>query len=112
MIQAGCQGRDRTPTIREKICPRCGHEVEVFSVDTEVICEHCGQKIFNDALSCVQWCEYARQCVGDEMYEALMEVAARNKERIRKEREEQKALKAAQAAQNPGGDIIRMRASA
>ena len=72
MIQAGCQGRDRTPTIREKICPKCGHEVEGFSVDTEVICEHCGQKIFNDALSCVQWCKSARQCVGEETYERLM----------------------------------------
>lgn len=84
MIMDGCQGKPRTPTIEEKICPQCGHTVEVFSTDTEVACENCGFIVYNDALSCVQWCKYARQCVGDAMYEQMMKIAA-NQKKTRKE---------------------------
>ena len=40
MIMDGCQGKPRTPTIEEKICPNCGSTIEVFSTDTEVACEN------------------------------------------------------------------------
>ena len=36
MIMEGCQGKPRTPTISEKICPNCGNTIEIFSTDTEV----------------------------------------------------------------------------
>ena len=74
MLIEGCQGKPRTPTIHEKICPQCGSIIELFSIDTEVACENCGFVAYNDTLSCVQWCEYARKCVGDEVYEKLMEI--------------------------------------
>jgi len=86
MIMDSCQGKPRTPTIEEKYCPQCGSVIEIFSTDTQVPCEKCGFVAFNDSLSCVQWCKYARQCVGDEMYEHLMEIAAAQKERARLER--------------------------
>ena len=72
-------------------CPQCGHEIEMFSTDTEARCEHCGFVAYNDTLSCVQWCKYARQCVGDEMYEQMMQIAAKQKEEaaaLRKQRRE------------------------
>lgn len=75
----GCQGKPRTPTIIEKTCPQCGELIEMFSIDTKRTCEKCGFVAYNDTLSCVQWCAYARKCVGDEMYEAMMEIAAHNK---------------------------------
>ena len=75
----GCQGKPRTPTIEEKICPNCGSIIEIFSIDTEVACEKCGFIAYNDKLSCVQWCQYARKCVGDEAYEALMKIAESQK---------------------------------
>ena len=56
----GCQGKPRTPTIIEKICPQCGAEIEMFSIDTQMACEKCGFIAYNDTLSCVQWCQYAR----------------------------------------------------
>ena len=90
MIMEGCQGKPRTPALEEKRCPRCGHLIEIFSVDTEAVCENCGQVIYNDALSCVQWCQYARKCVGDEMYEHMMAIARAQKERSRAEREAKK----------------------
>lgn len=79
-IMEGCQGKPKI-TIMEKPCPRCGHMIEIFSIDTSIACENCGFTIYNDTLNCVQWCEYARKCVGDEMYEHLMEIAASQKER-------------------------------
>ena len=85
MMFEGCQGKPRTPTIHEKVCPQCGSIIEIFSIDTEVPCENCGFLAYNDTLSCVQWCKYARQCVGEEMYAHMMEIAAqqtRKKEEI------------------------------
>jgi len=79
MIMDGCQGKPKTPTVEEKKCPNCGHPIEIFSIDTEVTCENCGFVVYNDALSCVQWCKYARNCVGDEMYGHMMEIAERQK---------------------------------
>lgn len=81
MIMHGCQAQPKVPTIIEKICPQCGHEIELFSIDTEMACEHCGFVAYNDTLSCVQWCKYARKCVGDEMYEQMMKVLQTQKER-------------------------------
>ncbi len=81
MILEGCQSKSKEISIEERICPQCGHEIEIFSVDTEAACEHCGFVIYNDQLSCVQWCKYARQCVGDRMYKNMMEIAKRNIEK-------------------------------
>lgn len=75
----GCQGKPRTPTIIEKTCPQCGHEIEMFSIDTQMPCENCGFIAYNDTLSCVQWCAHARECVGEEMYEAMMKIAQQQK---------------------------------
>ena len=81
VIMGGCQGRPKTPTITEKICPNCGSVIELFSIDTEVACEKCGFVAYNDELSCVQWCEHAKACVGEAMYEHLMKIAAAQKRR-------------------------------
>ena len=81
MIMEGCQARPKTPTIIEKTCPQCGSVIELFSIDTEMACEKCGFIAYNDTLSCVQWCKYARKCVGDEMYEQMMKIAESQKQR-------------------------------
>ena len=92
MIMEGCQGKPQIK-IMEKTCPQCGHEVEIFSIDTQVACENCGFVIYNDTLTCVQWCKYARQCMGDEMVERLLTVARQKREREATERKEkEKAL--------------------
>ena len=81
MIIGGCQGKPRTPTIIEKVCPNCGNVIELFSIDTEMPCEHCGFVAYNETLSCVQWCQYAKQCVGEEMYNHMREVLETQKKR-------------------------------
>ena len=87
MIMEGCQGQPKTPTIHEKICPQCGNIIEIFSVDTEVACDKCGFVAYNDTLSCVQWCAYAKSCVGEEMYEQMMKIAALQKQKAAQERQ-------------------------
>ena len=85
MIMHGCMARPRTPTLHEKNCPNCGEVIELFSIDTQVACDKCGFVAYNDTLSCVQWCEHAKKCVGEEMYNLMMEVVAEQK---RKKKEE------------------------
>lgn len=77
----GCQGKPRTPTIIEKTCPQCGNLIEMFSIDTQMACENCGFVAYNDTLSCVQWCKYAKKCVGEDMYHHMMEIAEAQKRR-------------------------------
>ena len=81
MLMDGCQGKPRTPTIHEKICPKCGNIIELFSIDTQVPCEHCGFVAYNDALSCVQWCAHAKECVGEEMYAQMQKILESQKKR-------------------------------
>lgn len=71
MILDHCPGAVnlKTPTLSLKKCPQCGEEVEIFSNDTSVTCGNCGFVIYNDTLSCIQWCKYAKECVGEEMYQ-------------------------------------------
>jgi len=61
----------RTLTIKIKRCPECGKEVEIFSDEMRVKCNNCGFIIYNDLQSCVQWCRYAKECVGEELYNKL-----------------------------------------
>ena len=60
------------PTLVLKNCPECGEENELLSTEMKRKCSKCGFMIYNDVTSCVQWCEYARECVGDELFERLM----------------------------------------
>lgn len=80
MILEGCHSRAKEVTVEERVCPDCGHIVEVFSTDTEVTCEKCGCTIYNEMLSCVEWCKHARECVGDAMYEHMMKKLAESSE--------------------------------
>jgi hypothetical protein len=61
-----------TPTLKVKKCPECGGEVEIFSSDTQIKCKNCGFTIFNDLQSCIKWCKSARECIGDELYDQLI----------------------------------------
>jgi hypothetical protein len=63
----------QTPTLTIKKCPHCGAQVEVFSNDISVKCSGCGFTVYNDIESCIQWCRHAKECVGEEMYNKLME---------------------------------------
>ena len=97
-IMSGCMGRQHNFEITEKVCPNCGEIIELFSTDTEVACDNCGFVAYNDTLTCVQWCEYAEQCVGPEMYAQMMKVAELQKQKRAEERAAKAAAKAAEQA--------------
>jgi hypothetical protein len=72
---SGCPGAGNikgAPSIKVKICPECGGEIELFSCDSKEICRNCGFVAYNDTPSCVTWCKYAVQCVGLELYERFL----------------------------------------
>lgn len=59
------------PAVR--MCPLCGAEVYVFSNDVSVARDAYGFIVYNDLISRVRWCKYARQCVGEVVYRRLVE---------------------------------------
>jgi ribosomal protein S27AE len=63
----------RTPSLTIRKCPQCGEEIEIFSNEIKAVCGRCGFVVYQDIQSCIQWCKYARQCVGDETYRRLVE---------------------------------------
>jgi NADH pyrophosphatase NudC (nudix superfamily) len=71
----------RTPTLAIRKCPQCGEEVELFSNDVSVKCSNCGFVVYNDILSCVQWCKHAKECVGEETYHKIMAQVKAQEER-------------------------------
>ena len=76
----------KRPTIIFKTCPKCEEEIELFSNDVKMNCDNCGFTIYNDTMSCVQWCEYAKECVGEQMYNDVMEMVKRKKQQDRTEK--------------------------
>jgi len=40
----------------------------LFSVDMKMDCPSCGQPIFNNINSCAEYCQYAEQCLGTDIY--------------------------------------------
>ncbi|UCF97308.1 MAG: hypothetical protein JSV89_19365 [Spirochaetaceae bacterium] len=54
-------------------CPSCGEEVEIWTDEIRGVCSNCGQKVFRDGfMSCLEWCKFAADCVGEEAYDRFM----------------------------------------
>jgi len=50
-------------------CPDCGEEVEIWSDEIRGTCSACGRKVFREGVpSCVEWCKYGKECVGEEAF--------------------------------------------
>jgi DNA-directed RNA polymerase subunit RPC12/RpoP len=68
-----CPGQD-TRNLRVSLykCQNCGKEVEIFSDEQRVKCPQCGEKVYRDKTpSCIEWCAKARECLGEERWQAL-----------------------------------------
>ena len=69
-----CPGQD-TRRLRAELlkCPQCQAEVEIFSDETRVKCQKCGNMVFREKMpSCIEWCASARQCLGEERWQQLI----------------------------------------
>ena len=68
-----CPGQD-SRRLRAELhrCPKCGHEVEIFSDEVKVKCSKCGKNVYREKTpSCIDWCASARQCLGEERWRRL-----------------------------------------
>lgn len=72
MIQK-CPGQDDRNLKAEIItCPDCGNKIEIFSDEVKVRCARCKNIACRDRLpSCVDWCKFARECIGEEKWHKL-----------------------------------------
>ena len=51
------------------ICPHCGGEVEIWTDEVRRTCRACGGSVRREqAPACLEWCQHARECVGEEAY--------------------------------------------
>ena len=77
------------PKIELVRCPSCGDDTEVWTDEAEGKCGKCGGTVCRTATqSCIDWCKYARECLGDEEHKRYQDL----KTRLRK----QTLLKAAE----------------
>ena len=72
---SGCPGSQNLKQPRPEIfrCPFCGEELEIWTDETETKCTKCGRKVYRiNGQCCIDWCKYARDCVGGERYDAYI----------------------------------------
>lgn len=81
-MSSRCPGQDfRKLQISFHPCPECQKPVEFFSDELRQRCPHCKSMVYKDqAPSCIQWCQAARECLGAEVYDALMDATAKLKD--------------------------------
>jgi len=65
------------PRIEVVPCPDCGTDVEVWSDEATGQCPSCSRTVIRSATqSCVDWCRYAKECLGDEKFMKYGEMKA------------------------------------
>ena len=71
-----CPGQnfqDKIPELKYKNCPKCGKEVELWPPGYLAKCTSCGCEVREESIpSCADWCKYAKECLGEEKYKALI----------------------------------------
>lgn len=79
-----CPGIDiRNLKVEEQLCKKCGYKVEMFSNEIKVICPKCKSDVYRENIpSCIDWCSYAKQCIGQEKYEQLKSKIELNKSKL------------------------------
>ncbi|MBT7701349.1 MAG: hypothetical protein HN700_13730 [Verrucomicrobia bacterium] len=58
-------------------CPSCGGDAEVWSDEPTGTCLGCGCSVTRTTTqSCLDWCKYSRECLGDEKYKQYQTLKA------------------------------------
>lgn len=71
-----CPGSSRfkQPQADIVICPFCSEEVEVWSDEAGASCPKCKRTVSRSGgQCCIDWCRFARECVGVDAYNKYME---------------------------------------
>lgn len=70
-----CSGSEKfkKPQPENIKCSSCGEEVEIWTDEIEALCLKCNTKITRpQEQSCLDWCSYAKECVGLQKYTLYM----------------------------------------
>ena len=55
-------------------CPFCSGEVEIWADEIKAECQSCKRTVLREGgQSCLDWCKYAKECVGDAAYKKYLE---------------------------------------
>ena len=75
-----CPGQDsRNLSVSFHLCPQCGKEVEMFSDEMRVKCPQCKTSVEKKTVpTCIQWCKQAKQCLGPDRWQKVMEALDTN----------------------------------
>jgi hypothetical protein len=66
------------PKIELVRCPYCGNDAEVWSDEADGTCANCGLTVCRTATqSCIDWCKYSRECLGDEEFKRYQNLKTR-----------------------------------
>lgn len=65
----------RQPEPENLKCPSCGREVEMWTDEIQRSCPYCKAVILRklEGASCLDWCRYAKECVGPDTYDKYMQ---------------------------------------
>lgn len=71
-------------------CPSCNVEIEIWTDEIQATCPNCKNTVMREGgASCLDWCRYAKECVGDKTYNKYMQNKAITiKQKLIKELEE------------------------
>jgi hypothetical protein len=75
MLKESCPGSReiRSPYPEDLVCVFCGSMAEIWSDEPDTVCKSCGMTIDRQMKpSCIQWCKFAKECVGTEKYERIV----------------------------------------
>jgi hypothetical protein len=75
MLKESCPGSKeiRSPYPEDLACVFCGGMTEIWSDEPDTVCKSCGKTINREMKpSCIQWCKFAKECVGTKKYERLI----------------------------------------
>lgn len=77
MALSFCPGsrRFKQPEPKAVKCPSCGGEVEIWTDEIQAICPNCGNVVIlkDESANCLDWCKYAKECVGEQVYDKYMQ---------------------------------------
>lgn len=74
MFKNTCPGSKeiKQPRPEDIRCRHCGEIIEIWSDETEVKCKYCGKLNMRFlGPSCIDWCPFAKECIGEEKYRRL-----------------------------------------
>jgi hypothetical protein len=73
MDHAFCPGSKllRQPAPELFPCPNCGTDVEIWTDEFKRVCPNCKKTVLREGgMSCLDWCKFGKDCVGDTTYES------------------------------------------